>query len=84
MFKTVATAFVVLLCWGCSSTEPQRATHYWESENASSNRYQADEHSCQRAASEQTGNADVFSVSSESYAAYRECMVSRGYVLRQY
>lgn len=84
MLKNVVAAMFVLSCWGCASTDVQRATHYWESEKASSNRYQADEHNCQRAASEQTGEADVFSVSSESYAAYRECMVSRGYVLRQY
>lgn len=84
MLKSIVAALFLLSFWGCASTDAQRATHYWESENASSNRYQADEHSCQRAASEQTGNADVFSVSSESYAAYRDCMVSRGYVLRQY
>lgn len=84
MLKSVAAAVLVLSCWGCASTDAQRATHYWESDNATSNRYQADEHSCQQTASEQTGDTDVFSVSSESYAAYRDCMVSRGYVLRQY
>ncbi|MGA1677334.1 MAG: hypothetical protein ACO377_13010 [Pseudomonadales bacterium] len=84
MFKPIAIALVVLSSAGCATTEVARATHYWESEKASANRYQSDEHNCQRSAGERTGTSDVFSVSSDAYAAYRECMVSRGYVLRQY
>lgn len=71
---------------GCASTPSAdtQATHYWESsKDATQNRYRVDNLACQSSAQANAGSA-IFEPGSESFDAYRDCMINRGYVLRQY
>jgi hypothetical protein len=72
----------VTACASAPAPQATQATHYWES-SASGNKYRVDEQHCQREAGAGERLAE-FDVSSESFDAYRGCMVSRGYVLREY
>jgi hypothetical protein len=82
--KIFAAAAVLAVFAGCASAPEPDATHYWESSaKASENRYRVDNLACQ--ASTQANQATAaFEPGSESFDDYRECMISRGYVLRQY
>ena len=79
---TAAAAITVLA--GCASAPESQATHYWESaKQASENRYRMDNMACQAETQAEQGSA-MFDPGSESFDDYRACMISRGYVLRQY
>ena len=73
--KTLLAATAMLLAFGCASTE-SKPTHYWES-TVSKRTYDQDNLSCGAMASE-------FDADSASFQDYRECMVSKGYTLRNY
>lgn len=77
----VLTAAVVA---GCAAVPATKATHYWESDTASANRYRVDEHACQQDAGSVAVGQPAFDTDSSSYEAYSACMISRGYVLRHY
>ncbi len=80
----LASVLTVTLMAGCAAAPATKATHYWQSDTASTNRYRVDEHACQADAGNAAPGQATFDPASNSYEAYRECMVSRGYVLRQY
>jgi hypothetical protein len=79
-----ATAGLLVMFAGCASAPQSKPTHYWESPTASENKYRADEQSCQQRAGSAGQHFPQFDASSESYEAYRSCMIEQGYVLRQY
>lgn len=83
--KVFATAAFIALVAGCASSTPEMPpTHYWESAaKAPENRYRADNLACQAEINADTPTS-MFEPGSDSFEAYRECMISRGYVLRQY
>jgi curli biogenesis system outer membrane secretion channel CsgG len=82
--QKLALVLTAALIAGCAAAPATKATHYWESDTASANRYRVDEHACQQDAGSVVAGQPAFDADSGSYEAYRECMVSRGYVLRQY
>ena len=69
---------------GCATTSPDtraKATHYWES-NVSAKQYNADHAACEaRTHVDADGQLDP---NSTSFEAYRDCMISEGYSLRNY
>lgn len=82
--KAFAAMALVALMAGCASNPEAQPTHYWESAaKAPENRYRMDNLACQ---AEVGGDpsAGMFEPGSDSFQAYRDCMISRGYVLRQY
>jgi hypothetical protein len=82
--KTLVAAAVLTLFAGCASAPDNKPTHYWESASkATENRYRVDNLACQADSQAQSGSAQ-FEPGSESFGNYQECMISRGYVLRQY
>lgn len=82
--KIFAAAAVLAVLAGCAAAPQQTATHYWESsKQASENRYRMDNMACQANSQAETGSA-MMDPNTESFESYRECMISRGYVLRQY
>lgn len=82
--KTFAAASVLALVAGCASAPETEPTHYWASpEKASENRYRVDNLACQAHTRADQPESE-FEPDSQSFASYRECMISRGYVLRQY
>ncbi|MDZ7669309.1 MAG: hypothetical protein U5Q16_07760 [Gammaproteobacteria bacterium] len=82
--KAFAAMMLVAMMAGCASNAEVAPTHYWESaERAPENRYRIDNQACQAEVEGETGNA-MFEPASDSFQAYRDCMISRGYVLRQY
>ena len=63
---------------GCSSSNP--STHYWEGAKAqSAGDYRRDNAQCADTTPEEPMLED-----SLSFQAYRDCMTSKGYVLRTY
>ena len=80
MKKTVALVCAVLVA-ACSAQPRPDATHYWESDEASHTRYNSDNSAC---AAEGKVQAGIFDASSPSFEDYKDCMISRGYVLRTY
>ncbi len=71
-------ALIVAALAGCSATKP--STHYWEGAKAqSSGDYRRDNAQCADTAPEEPMLED-----SLSFQAYRDCMTSKGYVLRTY
>ena len=83
--RIFAAAAALAVIAGCASApQDQQATHYWASEKkASESRYRVDNMACQAQTQAEQGSA-MFDPNTESFEAYRECMISRGYVLRQY
>lgn len=82
--KVFAAIILTGLMAGCASTAEVSPTHYWESATkAPENRYRMDNQACQAEVEGDTGSA-MFEPASDSFQAYRDCMISRGYVLRQY
>lgn len=68
---------------GCATTEAPEPTHYWESSNsATSNAYRNDNSQCADL-TKITPTAPM-AASTDSFDAYRACMIERGYVLRTY
>lgn len=83
MYRTLIAAALVAVVTGCASAPPAQPTHYWESSKADDNRYRVDNVSCQKSLPDGTASA-AFEPGSASFEHYRDCMVSRGYVLREY
>lgn len=84
MSRFFAAAVAVAVLAGCASAPATQPTHYWESSKAATeNRYRVDNLACQTESQSAQGSAQL-DPSSPSFDNYRECMVSRGYVLRQY
>jgi hypothetical protein len=83
MFRTLIAAALLAVVAGCASAPSAQPTHYWESSKADDNRYRADNVSCQKSAPD-GATAAAFEPGSPSFEQYRDCMVNRGYVLRQY
>jgi hypothetical protein len=84
MIRSISAAALVAIMAGCASAPETQPTHYWESSKVSENRYKADNMACQTAVLGAPTAEQAFDAGSESFDSYRECMVSRGYVLRQY
>lgn len=81
MLKTLAAFAGILTVVGCASSNAPAPTHYWEGASSKpSHQYKADEYGC-RGSSEAAGE---LSAGSAEFAAYRDCMISKGYVLRTY
>jgi hypothetical protein len=84
--KVFAAFALAAVMAGCASA-PESAstpTHYWESaKNANENRYRMDNAACQAQVQAEQGST-TFDPGSQSFEAYQECMVSRGYSLRTY
>lgn len=82
--KRLIAAAAVALVAGCASTPQTQPTHYWQStSNAPKNQYRMDNMACQADAQADIG-ATTFEPDSPSFDNYRDCMISRGYTLRQY
>lgn len=78
----ILAAFSVAIV-GCATTQAPEPTHYWESSNsASSNAYRNDNSQCGDL-TEMTPTAPM-AAGTDSFDAYRACMIERGYVLRTY
>ena len=84
IMRRLTALLTAALLAGCATAPAPDATHYWESDKASANRYRVDQHTCQQNAGTEDAKQPAFDATSTSYETYRECMVSRGYVLRQY
>jgi hypothetical protein len=84
MKQLFAALAVLALFAGCASAPQSKPTHYWESSKVSANKYRVDEQSCQQQAGTPGERFPEFDPSSESYEAYRACMIEQGYVLRHY
>ena len=81
--KVLATAMAAFFIVGCSATDAPSPTHYWENNQATTTkRYQSDDHACKGSVG--VDSAEIFAAADQSFADYRECMISRGYVLRTY
>ena len=78
----LAAAFFVV---GCASTEPTTAnagpTHYWDAD-VPAETYTRDNVTCQRATD--SSSTEAFETDSMSFQAYRDCMITKGYTLRNY
>jgi hypothetical protein len=84
MKQAFAAASLLLLFAGCATAPQTQPTHYWESSSASTNKYRVDAQDCQNQAGSPTEQFPAFDASSDTYGAYRACMIERGYVLREY
>lgn len=84
MKQILAAAALLVVAAACTSTPTAPPTHYWESSTASGNKYRVDDQSCQQAAAGDASRQPQFELDSESFEAYRTCMMGRGYVLREY
>ena len=83
MLKTGIAIVGLVLATGCSTTPTQKPTHYWEGAQAKpEHQYKADEHACQ-GASELDTTGEI-TAASAAFDAYKDCMITRGYVLRTY
>ncbi len=82
--KTLAAAAAMAIVAGCAAApapQNEQATHYWESaKKASESRYRVDNMACQAQTQTEQGSA-MFDPNTESFDDYRDCMISRGYVL---
>lgn len=69
--------------FGCAVTESPEPTHYWESSNsANSHTYRNDNSQC--ADLTEIKPTAPMPAGTDSFDAYRACMIERGYVLRTY
>ncbi|MEZ5560489.1 MAG: hypothetical protein R3E86_18330 [Pseudomonadales bacterium] len=83
MVRTGILFAIVVLAAACSSSNAPAPTHYWESSNATTKaRYSLDNQACENQAA--VGESGVMKAQTDSFDAYRECMTSKGYVLRTY
>jgi hypothetical protein len=73
--KTLLAASAMLFVFGCASSE-SKPTHYWES-TVSKSTYKQDNEVCGDMESK-------FDAESTSFETYRDCMISKGYTLRNY
>ena len=71
-----------VLMAGCASTTERKPTHRWEAAAKSERTYEADNASCESANGTHASNPML--ADSDSFQAYKDCMLSRGYVLRTY
>ena len=81
--KFVTFLAVAAIAGGCAATAEQAPTHYWDAADAKTQRdYRSDDAQC--ATSNGAESQGEMSLSSDSFQAYRDCMIGRGYVLRTY
>jgi hypothetical protein len=73
---------VLLLSAGCASNTERQPTHYWDAATKSESKYSADNASCEAANGAEASNPML--AEDGAFQAYKECMLSRGYVLRTY
>ncbi|MEM9620312.1 MAG: hypothetical protein AAF993_01600 [Pseudomonadota bacterium] len=84
MYKSISLALATIIVAGCASTQAPTPTHRWAStEDADRIQYQNDHAKCQATAKVPGSRAELATDSPE-FAAYRQCMNSRGYVLTAY
>lgn len=80
--RAMIASVLVLLFSGCAATSSQKPTHYWDAKAKPESRYQADNEACESANGAEASNPML--ADSGAFQAYRECMISKGYVLRTY
>ena len=72
-----------LLLGACANQAPsQKPTHYWNSSESTKRAYRQDHQQC--AGENGVGDQREMGLSSDSFQAYQDCMVARGYVLKTY
>jgi hypothetical protein len=72
----------VLVMAGCAANADRKPTHYWDAKVKPTAVYQEDNAACESANGAQSSNPML--AKSGEFQAYKDCMVSRGYVLRTY
>lgn len=74
---------ISILVAACTSTPQEPPTHHWQAESAKTDRdYRIDNQACQQQFGMDENTPAV--LESDSFEAYRSCMVAKGYVLRSY
>jgi hypothetical protein len=85
MKQTLLMILLAGFATGCmSSNSTQSPTHRWESTTAADEvQYRNDHARCQMQADTQSHNK-AYEAASQSFVAYKQCMVNRGYELTAY
>ena len=79
-----AAGSACLLIGACALDPGATPTHYWTSEkDQTTTQYKRDNFQCEEYARGQ-GDAQDVMLAGASFESYRDCMISRGYVLRTY
>lgn len=73
---------LVMVLSGCAATPEQKPTHYWDAKATPRSQYQSDNAACEAANGAESANPML--AKSGEFQAYKDCMISRGYVLRTY
>ncbi len=82
--KLTALGAAAVLCIGCSAVETQAPTHRWAGNHAADSvQYHNDHAVCQAEAGIETLTR-ALDAGSPLFAAYKQCMTSRGYQLTAY
>lgn len=81
-FGGICGATLLALVAGCAATSDRKPTHYWDAKAKPATEYQDDNAACEMANGAQASNPML--ARSGEFQAYKDCMVSRGYVLRTY
>jgi hypothetical protein len=81
-FLTPLCGVLVLVAGGCAVTPNQKPTHYWDAKAKPESQYQQDNAACESQNGAESSNPML--AKSGAFQAYRDCMISRGYVLRTY
>jgi len=85
MNQLIAAALLAIFVAGCmSASTSSTPTHRWASTDAANEiQYRNDHARCQAEANIGAGD-NAFDAASPGFAAYKQCMNSRGYVLTAY
>jgi hypothetical protein len=85
MKQTLLMILLAGLATGCmTSNNTQNPTHRWESTTAADEvQYRNDHARCQMQADTQS-DIKAYEAGSQSFVAYKQCMVNRGYELTAY
>lgn len=76
------SAALLLMLGACASAPNQKPTHYWDAKAKPQSEYQQDNAACESQNGAESSNPML--AKSGAFQAYRDCMISRGYVLRTY
>ena len=82
IFRILLAGALTLVFAGCAATSSKQPTHYWDAKAKPESRYQADNQACEAANGAEASNPML--AGSGEFQAYKDCMISRGYVLRTY
>lgn len=82
VFRVLVGGTLVLMIAGCAATSEKKPTHYWDAKAKPQSRYQEDNQSCESANGAESSNPML--AKSGEFQAYKDCMLSKGYVLRTY